>query len=210
VSAQNDYANQVILSRGRKVDGNGDRNLGVITKPNCLPTNSGSEAAFVSLAKNEDVLFKLGWHVVQNRSYDKRGSSFEVRNHSESAFFDAGKYASLPRDMVGIKALREHLSQLLLGHIRKELPSLKVDLEDRYSKTLDDLEKFGDDRKSLDAQRRYLLKLSMTFYDLAKAATTGYYEADYFAERSKFLAHPRTREGSARWCNTETCDLFYA
>lgn len=57
LSAQNDYASQVILSRCRKVDGKGDRTLGVITKPDCLPINSESEAAFVSLAKNEDASF---------------------------------------------------------------------------------------------------------------------------------------------------------
>lgn len=43
VSAGNDYANQGILKKVRKVDPEGDRTLGIITKPDRLPSGSGSE-----------------------------------------------------------------------------------------------------------------------------------------------------------------------
>lgn len=66
VSATNDYANQGILTKVRKVDPDGERTLGIITKPDRLPAGSGSEAAYISLARNDDIFFKLGWHVVKN------------------------------------------------------------------------------------------------------------------------------------------------
>ena len=61
ISATNDYANQSILTKVREVDPEGERTLGIITKPDRLPSGSGSEQAFLNLAQNEDVFFKLGW-----------------------------------------------------------------------------------------------------------------------------------------------------
>ncbi|KAF1730133.1 Interferon-induced GTP-binding protein Mx [Beauveria bassiana] len=62
VSAKNDYANQIVLKLAREADSRGTRTLGVITKPDTLIPGSGSEHMFVSLARNQDVEFRLGWH----------------------------------------------------------------------------------------------------------------------------------------------------
>ena len=59
VSAAYDCANQKILTKVREVDPKGDRTLGIITKPDLLPSGSGSETAFLELARNEDIFFKL-------------------------------------------------------------------------------------------------------------------------------------------------------
>jgi Dynamin family len=40
VSATHDYANQPILTKVREVDPDGERTLGVITKPDCLEPGS--------------------------------------------------------------------------------------------------------------------------------------------------------------------------
>ena len=71
VSATNDYANQPILTKVREVDLEGERTLGIITKPDRLDHGSGSEAAFIALARNEDIFFKLGWHVIKNRKFEE-------------------------------------------------------------------------------------------------------------------------------------------
>ena len=66
VSAKNDYANQIVLKLARAADKKGNRTLGVITKPDTLIASSESEAMYVSLARNQDVEFRLGWHVLKN------------------------------------------------------------------------------------------------------------------------------------------------
>ncbi|KAK0924944.1 hypothetical protein LTR29_018114, partial [Friedmanniomyces endolithicus] len=66
IQATDDYANQPILTKVREVDSDGNRTLGIITKPDRLSAGSGTEEAFIALARNEDVFFKLGWHVVKN------------------------------------------------------------------------------------------------------------------------------------------------
>lgn len=62
----NDAVNQPIL-----------RTLGIITKPDRLSAGSGSESKFLELARNKDVFFKLGWHVLKNRSFEEADSSLE-------------------------------------------------------------------------------------------------------------------------------------
>ncbi|OAA44735.1 Dynamin [Cordyceps fumosorosea ARSEF 2679] len=67
VSAKNDYVNQIVLKLASKADPGGKRTLGVITKPDVLIPGSGSERDFISLARNQEVEFRLGWHVLRNR-----------------------------------------------------------------------------------------------------------------------------------------------
>ena len=66
ISAKNDYANQIILKLARAADKKGNRTLSVITKPDTLIPDSESEAMYVSLARNQDVEFRLEWHVLKN------------------------------------------------------------------------------------------------------------------------------------------------
>jgi GTPase SAR1 family protein len=182
ISAKNDYANQVILRRCREVDPDGSRTLGIITKPDSLDPTSDNEAAFISLSKNEDIFFFLGWHILKNRGYEDRKCSFQQRNASEKAFFEKGEWAKLPRDMVGVESLRARLSELLLAHIKRELPHLKRELEGKYAETTANLEHLGQDRTSPDAQLKYLMRISMEFNDIARAGANGQYEAPFFGK----------------------------
>jgi len=129
VSATNDYANQGILKKVRKVDPEGDRTLGIITKPDRLPSGSGSEQSYISLARNEDVFFKLGWHVLKNRSYEE-GSPLSNAINPRTHYFQKSNFATLSKECVGITSLRDRLSQLLFGHVKQELPKLRKDLEE--------------------------------------------------------------------------------
>lgn len=60
VSAKSDLAMQIITRMAREIDPQGQRTLGIITKPDLLFEGSDSEAAFVKLAKNENIIFKMG------------------------------------------------------------------------------------------------------------------------------------------------------
>lgn len=110
ISAKNDYANQIVLSMARKVDPPGTRTMGIITKPDTLSAGSESEMAYMNLARNLDVNFRLGWHVLKNRSYETRNSSSAERDETERSFLSQGIWKDLPRQSVGIHALRDKLS----------------------------------------------------------------------------------------------------
>ena len=192
VSATNDYANQGILKKVRKVDPDGDRTLGIITKPDRLSAGSGSEKAFLGLARNEDIFFKLGWHVLKNRSYEEGSSSFKQRNLSETSYFRRSNFSNLPKECVGITSLRDRLSQLLFHHVKRELPKLRRDLEGALTDTQHLLEEMGDRRTTSQECKTFLMRLSLDFYEVGKAAVNGHYEGEYFAHDTDVSFSPRS------------------
>ena len=180
VSATNDYANQGILTKARKVDPEGERTLGIITKPDRLPAGSGSESAYISLARNEDIFFKLGWHIVKNRSFEEGTNSFAERNASEASYFRQSNFSCLPKANVGVASLRERLSRLLFEHVKQELPKLHDDLKKALDDSKRQLSMLGSRRSSPEDCREYLMQLSLDFHKVCDAAVKGQYEGHYF------------------------------
>ncbi|CAN9170146.1 unnamed protein product [Alternaria alternata] len=180
VSAKNDYANQIILDHCRKIDEQGRRTLGIITKPDFLREGTDNELTWIELAQNKDIYLERGWHMLKNRGDNQMKFSFEQRNADEDLFFSKGRYADLPREYVGIDSLRERLSKVLLNHLIKELPSLKDEMVSKLQGTIVEIEKLGDRRDTAHEQRMVLMKISMRISDILNSATKGYYESSFF------------------------------
>ncbi|KAM0802080.1 dynamin family protein-like protein [Usnea florida] len=180
VSAASDPANQSILTKVREVDPDGDRTLGIITKPDTLPSGSGSEAAYIELAKNNDIFFKLGWHVLKNRKFEERDFDLVERNMAEAAYFRTSNFKVLPEHLVGVDTLRIRLSKLLFEHVKQELPKLRSDLEDALTAAIKQLDVMGDSRTTSAECKAYLTQLSLEYYEFCKAAVDGHYEGGYF------------------------------
>ena len=187
ISAKNDYANQIILKLAKEMDPTGRRTLGIITKPDTLSVGSESEAGFIGLAKNEDVEFRLGWHVLRNRSYENRETTMAERDLAESEFLSQGIWNDLPRSSVGIVSLRDRLSKVLLNQIKAELPNLVEDIQNSLQDCQNRLIKLGGRRITKDEQRIFLLEASQSFQILCKAAVDGTYNDSFFG-------HPRSPE----------------
>ncbi|KAK2742332.1 hypothetical protein FQN57_005420 [Myotisia sp. PD_48] len=179
VSATNDYANQPILTKVRSFDPQGERTLGIITKPDRLSSGSGTESAFIRLARNEDVFFKLGWHVLKNRKFEEATFSSLERNASEAQFFRTSNFKELPASSLGISSLTSRLSQLLFAHVYQELPKLQEDLETALGIAKEELAAMGVCRANPRGCREFLIQLSLDYYEICKAAIGGHYDGDY-------------------------------
>ena len=83
------------------------------------------------------------------------------------------------------------MSDLLLRHVKHELPKLREELDQIYNETLLGLQTFGQARSTVRQQKEYLMQLSLQFYDLTKAGVNGHYESDYFG-----TVHTRSEFGS--------------
>ncbi|KAK2760304.1 hypothetical protein FQN54_002372 [Arachnomyces sp. PD_36] len=191
VTAKNDISNQIVLKMANETDVDGSRTLGVITKPDTLHAGSDSERRFVDLAKNEDVSFRLGWHVLKNRDYDTKDTTSAQRDESEREFFNTGIWRNLPRDTVGIGALRKRLSKELLKHISKELPSLIQDIENEKKECQQRLTHLGESRGTLQEQRLFLTHISESFQSLIRAGIDGHYDHSFFDDSSTGSGYPR-------------------
>lgn len=191
VSAKNDYANQIVTKLSKDVDSKGHRTLGIITKPDTLPVGSESELAYANLARNQDVEFRLGWHVLRNRDYETRNTSMEARDAAEEQFFSQGLWKDFPRNLVGVTSLRARLSQVLLQQIRNELPSLLEEIEVNVKEIQMVLDKLGASRDTNDEQRLFLLHISQSFQSIVNAAVDGTYGNGFFGD-------PRSVEGYSK------------
>jgi GTPase SAR1 family protein len=180
VSAKSDFALQEVTELARELDPKGTRTLGLITKPDTLDTGSDSEASYLNLAQNEDVVFRLGWHVLKNRNYEMRDSSSAERDEAEENFFSTGNWTSLDPVYLGVKSLRPRLSNVLKDQILNHLPSLLKDVESGILKCQSRLERLGTPRVSFEEQRRYLVRVSQDFSVLMKAAVDGIYNHPFF------------------------------
>ncbi|KAH9885369.1 dynamin family protein [Xylariomycetidae sp. FL2044] len=184
VSAKNDFANQIVLKLARKADPKGNRTMGVITKPDTLIPGSGSEAMYVSLAKNNEVEFRLGWHLVKNmdsETAEEQGTALlRQRDYEEKIFFSEGIWKQLPSSIVGIQELRTKLSNVLVRQIAIELPSLIRDIETNTIACGEKLKALGVPRSTEEEQRLELLQVSQDFQSLVKASVDGTYNAAFF------------------------------
>ncbi|KAI8934760.1 hypothetical protein NX059_008448 [Plenodomus lindquistii] len=180
VSAKNDFANQVILDHCRKIDEQGRRTLGIITKPDFLRAGTDNELNWIELAQNKNVYLERGWHILKNREDHQANTSSLERNADEDAFFNKGRYAELPRDCVGVAPLRERLSTILLSHLIMELPALETEMKTKLALTKQALERLGERRTTSQEQRMVLIKISTRISDIIKSAVNGQYDAPFF------------------------------
>lgn len=191
VSAKNDYANQIVTKYARDFDKDGDRTLGIITKPDTLHAGSDSERQFFELAENKDVNFRLGWHVLKNRDYQDRECTAAERDIAEEKFFARGIWTSLSPSQMGIGSLKPRLSRVLKDQILSELPGLIYDVEAGVKDCKSRLDRLGGSRASAQQQRLYLHSVSQAFSDLIKSAVRGMYDDPFFGD-------PTTDEGYSK------------
>jgi len=180
VSAKNDFNLQAVTKIARKLDPKGVRTMGIITKPDTLDLGSDSEMAYIKLAQNRDVVFRLGWHVLINRDYARRNTSNAERDEFEEQFFMSGSWQSVDPMSLGVKSLRPRLSNVLKEQILRQLPHLLQDVKSGIDDCQSRLQRLGTERQTFETQRRYLLQVSRKFSTLMTAAVDGFYKDAFF------------------------------
>lgn len=180
VSAKSDFALQEVTELARRLDPHGTRTLGLITKPDTLDVGSDSERAYLRIAQNHDVVFRLGWHVLKNRSYEMREATSAERDAAEEEFFSGVVWASLNPTHCGVGHLKPRLSNVLRDQILHQLPGLLQDVEVGISDCRDRLHRLGDTRTTVDQQRRYLSRAIQDFSSLMRSALDGVYNDAFF------------------------------
>ena len=182
VSAMNEFANQIVLKKARTVDPHGQRTIGIITKPDTLRAGTTLEREFLALARNEDVKFERGWHVVKNLDLGAGEGVTKDRDSDELLFFETSSFKSLPPSSVGISSLRHRLSQVLFDQVRSELPKLIGDIISGLAAAQGGLDKLGPSRVTAEEQRAFLIRVGQEFQILSKDAINGQYSDPFFQQ----------------------------
>ncbi|OBR04904.1 Vacuolar sorting protein VPS1 [Colletotrichum higginsianum IMI 349063] len=190
VQASNDIANQGIMKIAREYDPDGQRTVGIITKPDLI--NAGTEAKLASIAKNKDsIKLKLGFFLLKNPSpAEMKASSTKLsRAEREMNFFLSAVWKAQDLDMsrVGIENLKVFLQELLDEHLEREMPKLKGEIRRVLESKEKELEAMGPERRSLGDIRSFMTNLSMRYFTLAQAALEGNYhssDAQFFDKKN--------------------------
>ncbi|GAX85390.1 hypothetical protein CEUSTIGMA_g12806.t1 [Chlamydomonas eustigma] len=130
ITAMDDVENQAINLEARNVDPQGQRTIGVITKPDNIP--KGEHDKWVALASNRrrGQELSLGYYVVRNPGQHELDESirFEEARVKESEYFETSPYWPSNGELqgrLGTTFLRNALSDLLVQGILKGLPDMQ-------------------------------------------------------------------------------------
>ena len=126
-----------------EADPTGARTLGVITKPDlCGPDEL--DYLVIKQASNRGLPVPFRWHVLRNLSEQDRHLNTKDRDEVERSFFEtSGLATALEPSQLGIYALQESLSALLIQFNVREVSRLQADIKRKLSSFHDRLQNLG-------------------------------------------------------------------
>jgi len=150
-----------------------------LTKPDLV--DGGGEHHVIDLVKGKRNKLKLGYCIVRNRSQKELDTDSVSRGDKERDFFNTEPWSSLPKDRVGVNALKSRLRDLLTEIVKREFPKIKSQIEHRLTHCKKQLARMGADRETPEQQRHYLEGIAAQFETMAKdALSTSYFRHDIF------------------------------
>lgn len=170
-----DIATQEILSLAEDHDPKGERTLGVLTKPDIVKERSGKNVV-CNLVLGKKKPLTLGYYVVCNRGADD-DDVYKTPEQRELMFNEA-PWNTLPRERVGIAALKAQLTQLLSEITKREFIPLRQEVIELQRKNEHDLGALGSPRETETEQRTYLSSIAGKFQTLVTSAVMGHYVQD--------------------------------
>ncbi|TNN34508.1 Interferon-induced GTP-binding protein Mx [Liparis tanakae] len=170
-----DIATTEALKMAQEVDPEGDRTLGILTKPDLV--DKGTEESVVEIVHNEVIHLKKGYMVVRCRGQKEiteRVSLTEATEREKAFFANHTHFNTLYNEgHAGIPKLAEKLTLELVLHIERSLPRLEDQIEEKLAQTQAELERYGCGPPA-DAGERvlFLIDVRELFLALHKAPKT--------------------------------------
>ncbi|XP_066226249.1 interferon-induced GTP-binding protein Mx1 isoform X2 [Saccopteryx leptura] len=154
-----DIATTEALSMAQEVDPEGDRTIGILTKPDLV--DRGTEDKVVDVVRNLIFHLKKGYMVVKCRGQQ------EIQDHvsltealsRERAFFEDHPYFRelLEEGRATIPCLADRLTTELIAHICKCLPLLENQIKTKQQTITEDLDKCGSDIPEDETEKMFFL-----------------------------------------------------
>uniref|UniRef100_A0A3B3TK53 Interferon-induced GTP-binding protein Mx n=1 Tax=Poecilia latipinna TaxID=48699 RepID=A0A3B3TK53_9TELE len=150
-----DIATTEALKMAQQVDPDGERTLGILTKPDLV--DKGTEETVVEIVNNEVIQLKKGYMIVKCRVYSSCATSTLYN-----------------KELATIPILAEKLTIELVHHIEKSLPRLEEQIDEKLKQTQMELDRYGNGPPSDAAERLvFLIDKVTAFTQDAISLTTG-------------------------------------
>ncbi|RXN18991.1 interferon-induced GTP-binding -like protein [Labeo rohita] len=140
-----DIATTEALQMAQEEDPEGERTLGILTKPDLV--DKGTEGTVVDIVHNEVIHLTKGYMIVRCRGQKEIIDQVTLNEATatENAFFkDHPHFSKLYEEgFATIPKLAEKLTIELVHHIQKSLPRLEEQIEAKLAETQKELEAYG-------------------------------------------------------------------
>ncbi|XP_059409562.1 interferon-induced GTP-binding protein MxA [Carassius carassius] len=193
-----DIATTEALQMAQKEDPEGERTLGILTKPDLV--DKGTEQTVVDIVHNEVIHLTKGYMIVRCRGQKEIIDQVTLHEATatEDVFFKDHPHFSKLYDegFATIPKLAEKLTIELVHHIQKSLPRLEEQIETKLAETQKELEAYGTGPPSDPAERLSFLidKVTAFTHDMFNL-TTG----EEVKCASDLLVFPELRNEFAEW-----------
>ncbi|NXD81825.1 MX protein, partial [Halcyon senegalensis] len=154
-----DIATTEALKMAQEVDPSGERTLGILTKPDLV--DRGTEETIIKIIQNLVVPLKKGYMIVKCRGqqdiHNKLALAAAIQQ--ERTFFKNHKHFSILMEegKATIPCLAEKLTNELVRHIIKTLPTLENQVREVLQRTLQDLQKYRRGTPSTESEKLFYL-----------------------------------------------------
>ncbi|XP_072825550.1 interferon-induced GTP-binding protein Mx1 [Vicugna pacos] len=154
-----DIATTEALRMAQEVDPDGDRTIGILTKPDLV--DKGTEDKVVDVVRNLVFHLKKGYMVVKCRGQQDIQARLSLAKalQREQAFFEDHTHFRdlLEEGRATVPRLAEKLTAELITHICKSLPLLENQIKESHQKISEELQKCGSDIPEDESGKMFLL-----------------------------------------------------
>ncbi|XP_034511323.1 interferon-induced GTP-binding protein Mx2 isoform X2 [Ailuropoda melanoleuca] len=167
-----DIATTEALSMAQEVDPEGDRTIGVLTKPDLV--DKGTEPVVMRVAQNLTYRLQKGYMIVRCRGQEEVTNKLTLAEATmkETTFFQTHPHfrALLEEGKATVPCLAERLTNELILHINKSLPLLEKQIRESHQRAMEELRQCGEDIPSNEADRMFFLieKIKVFNQDIGK------------------------------------------
>ncbi|XP_026518956.1 interferon-induced GTP-binding protein Mx2-like, partial [Terrapene carolina triunguis] len=154
-----DIATTEALKMAQEVDPDGERTLGILTKPDLV--DRGTESSVVDIVQNLVIQLRKGYMIVKCRGqqdiHDKLTLASAIQK--ERAFFEQHEHfrVLLDENKATIPILAEKLTTELVEHINKSLPALEEQINIQLQKATGELLKYGKGTPKAEDEKLFFL-----------------------------------------------------
>ncbi|NP_001003134.1 interferon-induced GTP-binding protein Mx1 [Canis lupus familiaris] len=154
-----DIATTEALSMAQEVDPDGDRTIGILTKPDLV--DRGTEGKVVDVAQNLVCHLKKGYMIVKCRGQQDIQDQVSLAEalQKEKDFFEDHPHfrVLLEEGRATVPNLAEKLTSELITHICKTLPLLENQIKENHEKITEELQKYGSDVPEDEHEKMFFL-----------------------------------------------------
>ncbi|XP_028608341.1 interferon-induced GTP-binding protein Mx2 [Grammomys surdaster] len=154
-----DIATTEALSMAQEVDPEGDRTIGILTKPDLV--DRGAEDKVVDVVRNLVYHLKKGYMIVKCRGQQdiqEQLSLTEALQNEQIFFKEHPHFRVLLEDgKATVPCLAERLTTELISHICKSLPLLENQIKESHQNASEELQKYGADIPEDDSEKTIFL-----------------------------------------------------